>query len=117
MQTYASSLISKIKSGSYKSLASGWLACASTTKPASKRFFDSGPNADLASGSLESDVTRLLARAASLDTGFDEADSLLAKAPAATIPPLACPLVWAKESNAYGCVRAVPFHAYLEADS
>ncbi|TFK80913.1 nuclease Le1 [Polyporus arcularius HHB13444] len=115
VQTYASSLISKIKSGSYKSLASGWLACTSTTKPAAKRFLhlDLGPspNADLGSASLEDDVTRLLARAASLDAGFDEwdaeADSLVglvgAKAPAATITPLACPLVWAKESNAYGC--------------
>ncbi|RDX50678.1 nuclease Le1 [Lentinus brumalis] len=101
VQTYASSLISKIKSGSYKSLASGWLACTSTTKPAAKRFLDLASwahNADFGSGSLENDVTRLLARAASLDAGFESR-----RAPAATITPLACPLVWAKESNAYGC--------------
>ncbi|OBZ72961.1 Nuclease PA3 [Grifola frondosa] len=73
-QTYASDL-----TGSYKSLTSGWLSCTSTTDPASKRSLDLGSR-------LEADVW-----------------SLLGRAEAATITPLAYPLVWAKESNAYDC--------------
>ncbi|KAI0704391.1 nuclease Le1 [Cerioporus squamosus] len=108
VQTYAAALVSKIKSGSYKSLTSDWLSCTSTTKPASKRFLNL--DADLASRGLAGDVKRLVSRAASLDAGFEEWDAeadslvgLVGAAPAATITPLACPLVWAKESNAYCC--------------
>ena len=126
MQTYASALITRIKSGSYRSLTSSWLSCTSTTTPAaSRRFlgalssdpFNPDPFPAQAEGTLEADVKRLVARAASLDAGIDEwadhetdTDSLVgrAPAPAATITPLACPLVWAKEANAYCCVRLVP---------
>ncbi|KAI0822084.1 nuclease Le1 [Trametes gibbosa] len=84
VKTYAAYLITKIKSGTYKSLADDWLSCTSITKPASKRFFFSN-----APRSVEEDVKRLLARAED--------------ATAATVTPLACPLVWARESNAYCC--------------
>ena len=59
-------------------------------------------------------------RAAALDAGVDEwadVDALVglgvgahpsARAAAVTITPLACPLVWAKEANAYCCVRFFP---------
>ena len=81
--TYASDLIKKIKSGSYKSLTDDWLACSSTTETLSRRFF-SGERYTIAH-----DVRRTLAGRAS----------------DATITPLECPLVWAQESNAYDCVR------------
>ena len=48
-----------------------------------KRSFDGGP-------SIEADVRALL--------GAHDAD-------AAVITPLECPLVWARESNAFDCVR------------
>ncbi|KAH9850444.1 nuclease Le1 [Lenzites betulinus] len=82
--TYAADLVTKIKTGTYKSLASGWLSCSSTTKTASKRFF-----LPAAARNVEEDVHRLLSRSS------DATD--------ATITPLACPLVWASESNAYCC--------------
>ena len=128
VQTYASALITRIKSGSYRSLTSSWLSCTSTTTPAASRRFlgplgslssDSSPFSAETEGTLEGDVKRLVARAASLDAGIDEwadheTDSLVgrAPAPAATITPLACPLVWAKEANAYCCVRPVSFLSF-----
>ncbi|KAI0641686.1 nuclease Le1 [Trametes meyenii] len=84
VQTYAADLVDKIKTGSYKKLTSDWLSCTSITEPASKRFFFSE-----SAHTMEDDVGRLLARAE------DAAD--------ATITPLKCPLVWARESNAYVC--------------
>ncbi|RPD53596.1 nuclease Le1 [Lentinus tigrinus ALCF2SS1-7] len=91
--TYAAALTAKIKSGAYKSLADGWLACASTTAPASKakarRFL--GP----LSTETETDSLVGLVGAATPATPKARAS--------AAITPLACPLVWAKESNAYCC--------------
>ncbi|KAI0323505.1 nuclease Le1 [Cubamyces sp. BRFM 1775] len=79
--TYAADLISEIKSGAYKSLASDWLSCTSITEPVSKRSREVH--------GVEQDVKRLLSR------GEDET--------AASITLLECPLVWARESNAFCC--------------
>ncbi|OSD02324.1 nuclease Le1 [Trametes coccinea BRFM310] len=83
VQTYAADLIARIKTGSYKSLTDDWLSCTSITEPVSKR------SGDTTAHGVEEDVKRLLARAE------DAAE--------ATITPLECPLVWARESNAYCC--------------
>ncbi|OJT05807.1 Nuclease PA3 [Trametes pubescens] len=82
--TYAADLVAKIKKGTFKSLTSDWLSCTSITKPASKRFFLSDAPRD-----VEEDVHRLFSRAE------DVAE--------ASVTPLACPLVWAQESNSYCC--------------
>ncbi|CAL1710896.1 unnamed protein product [Somion occarium] len=72
-QSYATDLVNEIKTGSFKSLASSWLSCSSTTEPVSSKR------------SLDSDLNKFLARAAE------------------AITPLECPLVWASESNAFDC--------------
>ncbi|CDO70046.1 hypothetical protein BN946_scf184650.g4 [Trametes cinnabarina] len=82
VKTYAADLIARIKNGSYKSLTGDWLSCTSTTEPVSKRT-------DGTAHGVEEDVKRLLARTE------DAAE--------ATITPLECPLVWAREANAYCC--------------
>ncbi|TCD69568.1 hypothetical protein EIP91_006990 [Steccherinum ochraceum] len=73
-QTYASDLITSIKSGSFKSLTSSWLSCTSTSEPVENR--------KRSASSIEDDIAGV--------TG-------------ATITPLECPLVWARESNAFDC--------------
>ncbi|KAK7692094.1 hypothetical protein QCA50_005500 [Cerrena zonata] len=79
-QTFAADMVKEIKTGSFKSLTSSWLSCSSTTQPvASKR-------------SIDDDVT----------------DFLSARATDA-ITPLACPLVWASESNAFDCSTVFSF--------
>ncbi|KAF8973833.1 nuclease Le1 [Flammula alnicola] len=69
--TWANALVTRIKTGTYKSLAAGWISCSSTTTPASSRR------------SIEEDIAGVLNPRA--------------------ITPLACPLVWASESNAFDC--------------
>jgi len=71
INTWASTLTTRIKSGAYESLAAGWISCSSTTEPLSRRR------------SIEEDIAGHLDRRA--------------------ITPLACPLVWAKEANAFDC--------------
>lgn len=73
---WASALVTDIKTGSYKSDAGSWINCSSVTEPLSKRR------------SIEDDIGALLN----------------ARESAATVTPLACPQVWASESNAYDCV-------------
>ncbi|KAJ3531131.1 hypothetical protein NM688_g7616 [Phlebia brevispora] len=82
--TYASYLISQIQSGEFESLTSSWLSCTSITEPVSSR--SEAPT-------IESDIGNLLASAKS----------------SATITPLECPLVWARESNAFDCSVVFPF--------
>ncbi|THH01916.1 hypothetical protein EW026_g874 [Hermanssonia centrifuga] len=83
--TYASYLIGEIQSGSYASLTSSWLSCTSTTEPlSSKRASEP---------TIASDINSLLT----------------ARSEDATIKPLECPLVWAKEANAYDCSTVFPF--------
>ncbi|KAF7979177.1 hypothetical protein HWV62_43451 [Athelia sp. TMB] len=72
---WADALVADIKTGTYKADAAGWLSCSSTTEPLSRRR------------SVEDDIGSVLA----------------AREAAATIKPLACPMVWAQESNAYDC--------------
>ena len=92
--TYASDLIKKIKSGSYKSLTDDWLACSSTTEPLSTRAEpDLDPGAQ-----LERELKAFVRRAGNSD-----------EAAAVAITPLECPIVWARESNAFDCVSQ-PVH-------
>jgi len=74
-QSWASALAQEIKTGSYKSLAPGWISCSSTTKPFSPDW------------TIEEDVQQVLGK-------YQSAEK-------ATF--LACPLVWAKEANRYDC--------------
>ena len=78
-QSWASALVKEIKTGSYKSSAAGWIGCSSTTEPLSRRR------------TIEEDVK----------------DVLNARQSPGKVTPLACPMVWAKESNAYDCVRCL----------
>ena len=71
------------QTGSYKSLTSDWLSCTDITEPVNnKRGLD-------AKGiTVEQDVREFL---------NDRAEK-------ASVTPLECPLVWARESNAFDCV-------------
>lgn len=75
-QSWASALAQEIKTGSYKSLAPGWISCSSTTKPFSPDW------------TIEEDVQQVLGK-------YQSAEKAMF---------LACPLVWAKEANRYDCV-------------
>jgi hypothetical protein len=75
-QGWASALVKEIKTGSYKSRAAGWISCSSITEPLSRRR------------TIEEDVKEVLN----------------ARQSPSQVTPLACPMVWAKESNAYDCV-------------
>ncbi len=98
------------QTGSYQSLTRDWLSCTSTTQPVSeltKRLLD--VNSDAVSVSvphtIEDDVKRLLARASAASS---TTSTTSAAQPSATITPLECPLVWARESNALCCVSPIP---------
>lgn len=77
VQKWASALVTEIKTGSYKANNTNWISCSSTTKPLAKRH------------TIEDDVKTILEARTS---------------PTSAIATLACPMVWAKESNAYDCV-------------
>ena len=71
------------QTGSFESVVASWLACSSTTEPLSARAeFEPGAR-------LESELKAFARRA-------DDA----------TVTPLECPIVWARESNAFDCVSA-----------
>ncbi|EPQ59993.1 nuclease Le1 [Gloeophyllum trabeum ATCC 11539] len=78
LQTYIAALVARIKSGEYKSLTSDWLSCTSITEPVSTKR---------SVATIEEDIKRLGAE----------------KGKRASITPLECPLVWAREANAYDC--------------
>ncbi|KAI3595802.1 s1 p1 nuclease [Moniliophthora roreri] len=75
---WVNALVTRIKSGAYRSQAASWIPCSSTT--ATARDVDTDIKADI--------------------------DALLNPHPLTkrAITPLACPLVWAKESNALDCI-------------
>lgn len=99
VQTYANSLVQRLKAsvvafpqlpyfslrtqtGDFSSQAKSFISCSSTTEPATKKR------------ELKSEIMELIARGAD-----------------ATITPLECPLVWAKDANAFDCVsRASPLY-------
>lgn len=78
-QSWASSLVQEIKTGSFRSLAAKWISCSSTTDVLPDQW------------RMEDDVQKILGTRHSLDE----------------FQFLACPLVWARESNAIVCVRVV----------
>jgi len=80
-QTWATSLVQEIQTGSFKSLAAGWISCSSITEPLSRRR------------SLTDEILETIA----------------ARAAGTTVTPLACPLVWAKEANAFDCTDVFDF--------
>ncbi|KAI0086448.1 nuclease Le1 [Irpex rosettiformis] len=90
--TYASYLVTEIKTGSFNSLTSNWLSCTDITEPVNNKR--SGLAAKEVTvehdirGFLESRVKRAIA-----------------------VTPLECPLVWARESNAFDCSTVFPFSA------
>ena len=77
VQQWASALVTEIKTGSYQAKTTDWISCSSATQTLSKRY------------TIEDDVKAVLESRTS---------------PAKNIATLACPLVWATESNAYDCV-------------
>ncbi|KAI0072489.1 nuclease Le1 [Panus rudis PR-1116 ss-1] len=93
-QTYAADLVQEIKTGSFKSLASSWLACSSTTEPVqtqTKREVK-----------LEEDIWSFL----TVSTTKMNANDLAKRD---MITPLECPLIWASESNAFDCSTVFTF--------
>jgi len=81
MHSWVSTLVEDIKTGSYESKTAGWLSCSSTTKSLSQRR------------TIMDDV----------QTVMDLHQSPVAAS------GLACPLVWARESNAYDCSNVFKF--------
>ncbi|KII89268.1 hypothetical protein PLICRDRAFT_40919 [Plicaturopsis crispa FD-325 SS-3] len=87
--SWANSLISDIKTGSFESDASGWISCSSTTETqvSSKR-----------------ELAGLLGTRA-----HDLKAEIIATIAGRSTEALACPLVWAKESNAFDCSAVFNF--------
>ncbi|KAF7795571.1 hypothetical protein EIP86_006733 [Pleurotus ostreatoroseus] len=83
-EQYAADLIVEITSGQFSSLTSEWLACVNTTEP----FFNKREDMS----SIERDIGNILA---ARDSGI--------------ITPLECPLIWARESNAFDCSTVFNF--------
>ena len=78
-------VLSPSQTSSFKSVAATWLACSSTTEPLSTR---AEPNLN-PGAQLERELKAFLRRAGDAT---------------AAITPLECPIVWARESNAFDCV-------------
>ncbi|KAH8112341.1 nuclease Le1 [Phellopilus nigrolimitatus] len=78
---WASNLSTSIKNGSYQSQAASWISCSSTTQTRRAR-------------SLQDEIRAVI------DSGVQAR---------AAVPELACPLVWAKESNAFDCTDVFDF--------
>ena len=78
--------LSNWKNGSFTSLAADWLSCTSTTEP----FFNRRRDFEGDPPSIERDMRTILQARQFNDS---------------TIVPLECPLVWARESNGFDCVR------------
>lgn len=80
--TYASALVTKIKTGAYKSSAASWINC---TNPTLHQKRDTPSESDVRSllepSAFDLDAPRLSARATDLE----------------------CPLLWAQDSNALVC--------------
>jgi hypothetical protein len=74
-QSWASALAEEIRTGTYQSDAPGWISCSRITEHFSRR-------------TIEDDVKDILNTP---QTPFQ-------------VAPMSCPLVWAKEANAYDCV-------------
>ncbi|KAJ3475818.1 hypothetical protein NLI96_g11582 [Meripilus lineatus] len=75
--SYAADLVKEIKSGSFKSQVSSWLTCTSISQPVTDSL--------ITKGSLTDELNDLVSRQV------------------LRITPLECPLVWARESNAFDC--------------
>ncbi|KLO12485.1 nuclease Le1 [Schizopora paradoxa] len=78
---WAASLVTEIKTGDFKSLAAGWISCSSTTEPLSQKR------------SLKDEIM----------------ETISTRATTKPVTPLACPLVWAQESNAFDCTDVFDF--------
>ncbi|KAF5339487.1 hypothetical protein D9758_015318 [Tetrapyrgos nigripes] len=85
---WADALISRIQTGDFRSLTSQWLSCTSTTEPARRRELFA-----TRTKTIEEDLKAFLNR------NVSDAEDIIQRA----ITPLECPLVWAKESNAFDC--------------
>ncbi|ESK92398.1 s1 p1 nuclease [Moniliophthora roreri MCA 2997] len=85
---WVNALVTRIKSGAYRSQAASWISCSSTTAIA--RDVDTDIKADI--------------------------DALLNPHPLTkrAITPLACPLVWAKESNALDCSYVFSYPSFSD---
>ncbi|KAI9066939.1 nuclease Le1 [Trametes sanguinea] len=88
-EQYAADLVQEIQAGSFQSVAASWISCSSPTEPLSRRSSstEEASEEDPVGAQLESELKRLVEARQSGDA----------------ITPLACPLVWAAESNAFDC--------------
>ncbi|KZS96029.1 nuclease Le1 [Sistotremastrum niveocremeum HHB9708] len=80
--TWANTLVTRIKTGAYKSEAASWISCSSITSTKSSKR-------GLIGTTIEDDIalTRKNAR----------------RSTQVTLPELACPLAWAQDSNSFDC--------------
>ncbi|THU80219.1 nuclease Le1 [Dendrothele bispora CBS 962.96] len=83
---WADALVTRIQSGDFRSLTSSWLSCTSTTEPARRDGFTT-------TRTIEDDLRGFLNR------NVSDVSEISSRA----ITPLECPLVWARESNAFDC--------------
>ncbi|EIN05642.1 nuclease Le1 [Punctularia strigosozonata HHB-11173 SS5] len=74
VQTYANSLVTRLKTGDFSKQAASFISCSSITEPASSKR------------ELKDEIMELI---------IGRADN--------AITPLACPLVWAADANAFDC--------------
>ncbi|OSD02218.1 nuclease Le1 [Trametes coccinea BRFM310] len=88
-EQYATDLVQEIQAGSFESVAASWISCSSPTEPLSRRSSTAEEISEKThpGAQLESELKRLIHARQSDDA----------------ITPLACPLVWAAESNAFDC--------------
>ncbi|TDL19510.1 nuclease Le1 [Rickenella mellea] len=89
-QAWAASLVQEIQTGKFQSDAADWISCSSTTEPLSRR----------------SALSQIINPGRSMK---DEIMETIASRATGKITPLACPLVWAKESNAFDCTDVFDF--------
>jgi len=85
VQTYADSLVARIQYGDFAAVKADWLACSSTTEPFTDVSKRSGNH------TIARDIANLLSKR--------------------DIVPLACPLVWAREANAFDCSYVFGFES------
>ncbi|KZW03272.1 nuclease Le1 [Exidia glandulosa HHB12029] len=93
--TYTNNLVARIKADNFSVPVSNWLSCTSTTEPFT--VVDPNPNGKR-DDDFGADIRRDIRGLLGLGHGLDKR----------AITPLACPLVWARESNLFDCATVFP---------
>ena len=106
--SWADSLAEEIRSGAYSSSASGWIDCIGATKSVLNGLED---NDQVVLGGR---MTEFVKTTATHKTTHRKTKTTTNPHPTSSpMPNLDCPLQWARESNAYDCVRSIYLHPVL----